>query len=154
MSFFKGFLYPIHDVTTSPTLEFSAIASLHPGKSLTYTETSAYRQAKVHPDLEPLHSAHPPHELFSQAVLAAKLVSQWDLVFINASCFQLEAVVGKRPFFQADIVLEVRKSGAGSCLHMRSRSRHGLRDLGANAKRIRDFFDAVSKLETALNQRI
>ncbi len=48
--------------------------------------------------------------------------------------------------FKDDFVIEVRPDGAdGSLVHMRSKSRDGKGDVGANAKRIRAFFARVAE---------
>ena len=143
MSLFKSFFYPVYDVTTTPERvpEFSVIAALpaHRGKNLAYTPLSAFRQEKVYPALEPFRSLNPRFDLFSRAVLAAKLTAGWDVTFVDASRYRIEAVVAKPPFYDADVVIEVREETNGSSLHMRSLSRHGRRDYGANFRRIQDF---------------
>ena len=47
--------------------------------------------------------------------------------------------------FKDDVAVEVRPEGTGSSVHMRSKSRVGKGDLGANAKRIRMFLSELSK---------
>jgi uncharacterized protein (DUF1499 family) len=46
--------------------------------------------------------------------------------------------------FKDDVVIRVTSRGNGSRIDMRSKSRLGKSDLGANAKRIRAYFRALS----------
>jgi uncharacterized protein (DUF1499 family) len=48
--------------------------------------------------------------------------------------------------FKDDFVIEVRPSdGGGSRIEMRSKSRDGISDFGANARRIRAFFAMLAR---------
>ena len=58
---------------------------------------------------------------------------------------RIEAVARTLWFgFEDDVVIRVRATAAGSRIDMRSRSRVGVSDLGANAERIRRFARRVS----------
>jgi uncharacterized protein (DUF1499 family) len=57
---------------------------------------------------------------------------------------RLEAISVSRVFrFIDDVVVRVRPEGSGSRIDMRSKSRVGKGDLGANAARIEDFMLAL-----------
>lgn len=67
----------------------------------------------------------------------------WQDVRVYEKELKVEAVsVTKLLRFRDDVVIEVRKTTEPGTLevHMRSKSRMGQGDLGANAKRITDFF--------------
>jgi hypothetical protein len=96
-----------------------------------------------YPELRALDIAVPPAQAFARA-RAAALASGWELVASDERAGRIEAVATTRWFgFQDDIAVRISASGAGSRVDVRSRSRVGRSDLGANARRIQDFLIAV-----------
>jgi len=97
-----------------------------------------------YPDLQPLQLALPPAQAFARARAAAHALG-WEIVAADESAGRIEAVATTRWFgFKDDIVMRVAPAGSGSRIDMRSKSRVGRSDLGANAKRIQDFLTAVN----------
>jgi len=97
-----------------------------------------------YPDLQPLQLALPPAQAFARARAAAHALG-WEIVAADDSAGRIEAVATTRWFgFKDDIVMRVAPAGSGSRIDMRSKSRVGRSDLGANAKRIQDFLTAVN----------
>ena len=47
--------------------------------------------------------------------------------------------------YKDDVVVRVRESGAGSIVDIRSKSRVGVSDLGANAKRVRALSEEIRR---------
>lgn len=106
--------------------------------------TVAEAQAGAYADIVTFKSALPAAELFAkaQAVVAAK---GWQIAANDAGALRLEATATSFFFgFKDDVVIRVAADGAGSKLDMRSASRLGLSDLGANAERIRAFLAALN----------
>jgi len=71
----------------------------------------------------------------------------WEIVTAEATTGTIEANATSFWFgFKDDIAIRVRQSeaGAGANIDMRSTSRVGVSDLGANAARIKAFLDAVA----------
>jgi uncharacterized protein (DUF1499 family) len=98
-----------------------------------------------YPDLAPFELAVPPAQAFARA--AAQALG-WEIVGADQSAGRIEAVATTRWFgFKDDIVVRVAAAGSGSRIDVRSRSRVGRSDLGANAKRIQDFLTAVKTLQ-------
>ena len=96
-----------------------------------------------YPELRALDIAVPPAQAFARAGAAA-LASGWELVASDERAGRIEAVATTRWFgFQDDIAVRISASGAGSRVDVRSRSRVGRSDLGANARRIQDFLIAM-----------
>lgn len=112
----------------------------HPGDSAAVAQMAAY------PDIQPLRVSQPPDETFA---LALQLVEQrgWRVLDSGSGSQRIEAV-DTSPVLRMvyDIVIEITPDGAGSRVDMRSASRTGQRDLGANADRIRAF---LAELQTA-----
>jgi uncharacterized protein (DUF1499 family) len=68
----------------------------------------------------------------------------WDIVAVDETRGRLEAVATTRLLrFKDDIVVRMRSEASGTRIDVRSKSRVGRSDLGANARRIRAFLDAL-----------
>jgi uncharacterized protein (DUF1499 family) len=135
---------PIHDISTDTANPpaYQAVLSLR-GKdhnSLEYGgEDLARQQLAAYPDIKPLPLKMP----VAQATeLAAAVAAEqgWRLVALDPQRGHLEAVVRTRLLgFTDDVVVRVTAEDGGSRVDVRSNSRVGVSDLGANAKRIRGF---------------
>jgi len=114
---------------------FEALA----GKSLGQVGQEAY------PALKPLSTNASVAEAFAAAEAEAK-AKGWTIVTADPADGRLEAVAETFWFgFKDDVVVRVRPGeGGGAVIDMRSTSRVGLSDLGANAARIEDFMSGVS----------
>jgi uncharacterized protein (DUF1499 family) len=96
-----------------------------------------------YPDLESLHVASPPDVTFERAITTAETLG-WEIVSRSESRGVFDAQHVSSIFrFVDDITVRIVRDGPGSRVDMRSKSRDGQSDLGANAARIRVFFDAL-----------
>jgi len=143
-------LPPIHDISTDTEdpPAFVAVAPLRADapNPVDYAgpETAAL-QRSAYPDLTPVALPVPPAEAFTRAEAAAKEMG-WEIVAAEPADGRIEATATTAWFgFKDDVVIRVRPAadGAGSVVDVRSKSRVGRSDLGANAARIRAF---VAKL--------
>jgi uncharacterized protein (DUF1499 family) len=67
------------------------------------------------------------------------------VVASDASSGRIEATARTRWFgFTDDIVVRIRPEGAGSRIDVRSASRVGRSDVGANAARIKEYLDRLA----------
>lgn len=139
---------PIHDITTD-VADPPAFVALAPARKaapngLDYAGAAvADQQKQAYPDIAPLKSALPPAELFARASRAAADMG-WEVAAAVAQDGRIEATATTRLFaFKDDVVIRIRPAGQGSVLDMRSMSRLGRSDVGANAARIRAFFDKL-----------
>lgn len=144
------FFFPlINDVTTTP-LEppaFVALAQVpaNAGRDMRYPPGNALVQQTAYPDLAPLSFADAPDLCFAKASAAAHGMSGWEVAAEDAKARRIEAVATTAVLrFKDDVVVEVRQAGTGCAVHMRSKSRLGRGDMGANAKRIRKFLALLS----------
>ena len=104
----------------------------------------ASEQARGYPDIKPLVVKSSPAETAQKAIDAARSLG-WYVASTDAASGRLEATDTTAFFgFKDDIVVRIRPDGAGSRVDVRSVSRVGLSDLGANADRVRKF---LSKLQ-------
>ncbi len=103
-------------------------------------EKIAVQQKAAYPDIKPLNTELAPAAAFERALAAARRMG-WDIAAAEAADGRIEATATTRWFrFKDDVVIRIKPHGAGSRIDMRSMSRVGRSDLGANAKRIRAFF--------------
>ncbi len=140
---------PINDITTDTTNppQFVKAATLdaNVGRNLGYPGAAfAEQQRAGYPELGPLQMNLPADEAFRRVVAAAKRMPAWEVTRMDPAASALEGTATSRLFrFQDDFAVEVRPQGNGSVVHMRSKSRDGKGDIGANAARIKAFFASL-----------
>jgi uncharacterized protein (DUF1499 family) len=138
MSLISGLLQPINDVTTS----FDPVPKFVAGKE--YRPEFRPIQEKLYPDLRPLTIRGTGAEVFQRVLAAAQRQPNWKIVHVDEKwmCLQGEARTPLMRFVD-DFVIEVRPKSDGAEIHMRSKSRLGRNDFGANYKRICEFFASI-----------
>ena len=134
-----------NDVTTDrddpPVFEQVAAESAPGANLLDYTETEAQVQAEGYPDLVGVRESGGADVSFGKAVDVARALG-WDVVSENAGTGLIEATATTFWFgFQDDVAIRVRREDNETVVDLRSASRVGLHDLGANAERIRAFVE-------------
>lgn len=134
-----------NDVTTDradpPVFEHVAADRAPDANLLVYTEEEARVQAEGYPDLVSIRASAGAHESFGRAVDVARALG-WDVVSENAGTGLIEATATTFWFgFHDDVAIRVRREDTETVVDLRSASRVGLHDLGANAKRIRAFVE-------------
>jgi len=103
----------------------------------------AAKQRAAYPDVVPLRLELPPAEVFARALAAAR-VSGWEIVAADSAEGRIEATATTFWFgFKDDVVVRVTPDGGGSRVDVRSVSRVGQSDVGANAARIRAYLDLL-----------
>ena len=81
-----------------------------------------------------------PHERVFAAALAAARTMEWEVTAQSKEQGEIRAVATTPVFrFKDDVTLSVSRDASGTKVDMRSHSRIGKGDLGANARRIREF---------------
>ena len=97
-------------------------------------------------DLQPIRVARPPAEVLREAEQTAHAID-WDNVASDSVAGIVTASQTTKLFrFVDDVVVRVRDDGTGgSLVDVRSKSRDGQGDIGANAARIRRFFEVLPK---------
>ncbi|MGX5915596.1 DUF1499 domain-containing protein [Aliidiomarina sp. Khilg15.8] len=136
----------IHDISTDTTNppEFVAVAPLRadaPNPVEYAGEEAAMQQREAYPDVQTMRFQEQPQRVF-EAALQVVEDSGWELVDANSNEGRIEATATTQWFgFKDDVVIRISTDGATTLLDMRSKSRLGGSDVGANAARIRDFRD-------------
>lgn len=143
---------PIHDVTTDTRNPpaFVAVAPLRenaPNPIVYEGDSIAAQQTKAYPDIRPLMMAMPVDSAFSLAVRTAREMG-WELVDQSRRDGRIEATATTTWFgFKDDVVIRVSSASGISRVDVRSVSRVGRGDVGANAKRIRAYLAALRKAD-------
>lgn len=144
---------PIHDISTDTANPPSFVAVLPlregaPNPPEYAGEETAALQRQAYPDLRTLTVRKPPGEVFDRAREVAAGMG-WTLVEASQAEGRIEATATTFWFrFKDDIVIRIQRSDEGSQVDVRSKSRVGRGDVGANAARIRKF---LTRLEQGLD---
>jgi uncharacterized protein (DUF1499 family) len=105
----------------------------------------AAQQKQGYPDIVPALLRVLPDRALARAEAAARALG-WEIVAAVPAEGRLEATATTRWFgFKDDIVVRVTPAPGGSQVDIRSVSRVGKSDLGANARRIRAFLAALRR---------
>lgn len=139
----------IHNVTTAPDNPPQFVAAIEKRGSdanpLSYTAETAQLQKAGYPELKTLTSKMPPDQAFQRALAICEQLG-WDVYFRDEKNGHIEAVATTRWFnFKDDIVIRIAATDTGTQIDLRSVSRVGKGDLGANARRIMKFLDLFSR---------
>ena len=129
----------INDITTDPAdpPAFADPKLAYPGAAFASQQRAAY------PDLAPLALAQPADAAYRAALAAARGLG-WQIVREDPAAGVFEATDTSAVFhFVDDVVVRVRPESGGARIDVRSKSRVGQGDLGANAARIRAFAAAL-----------
>jgi len=138
----------IHDITTD-TVDPPAFVAIAPLREdapnpLEYPgEETAEQQREAYPDITTWHIDVYPAIVFEHA-LAVVESRGWELVDADENDGRIEATHTTFWFgFKDDVVIRIRADNGGSQVDVRSKSRVGMSDVGANAARIRKFLDEL-----------
>jgi uncharacterized protein (DUF1499 family) len=140
---------PIHDVTTdteTPPRFVAAVALNTPGRTDYGGSALAERQHAAYPDLRPVMLPEAPADAFRRALVTVEQMD-WTIVATDPDALRIEATDRSFWFgFDDDVVIRITATGdAGSRVDVRSLSRVGVGDLGANVRRVRAFVAALAE---------
>ncbi|MGH1370845.1 MAG: DUF1499 domain-containing protein [Cellvibrionaceae bacterium] len=143
-----GFDKPrIHDITTDihnpPAFSVAQSLRKEGENSLEYAiETLPALQSSAYPDIKPLMVSQTAFESYEQAKATLDTLG-WEVIREDIVNYELEAVEETRLLgFKDDVIVRVQAAEGGSRIDVRSVSRVGVSDLGANAKRIQRYLAA------------
>jgi len=145
---------PIHDITTDTAdpPEFVAIAPLRsdaPNPVVYPGEETATQQREAYPGIQTLQVDAWPAIAFEHALETARM-RDWEIVEASEAEGRIEATATTFWFgFKDDVVVRIRGDNGGSAVDVRSKSRVGRSDVGANAARIEVYLeDLRARLES------
>jgi len=140
---------PIHDISTdlADRLEFSpAVNTASPNKDYEGPDRERVddMQRESYPTVAPIRLTLPPADAFERARKVAAGMPGWEVTQADPQAGRIEATATSSFFhFVDDLVIRVRPDGGGSRVDVRSRSRVGVGDMGANAKRVLAYTAAL-----------
>lgn len=139
----KSIPYPlINDISTDlidPPQFASALSDpANRGRDMSFPKPFAETIAKSYPDITTLRLAGAPEEVFARVRAVLESIPSFKVTRVDESSMTIDGVATTSLFqFRDDVVVRVEKDGDGSAIDLRSKSRVGKGDLGANAARIR-----------------
>jgi uncharacterized protein (DUF1499 family) len=151
-----GFSVPrIHDISTDTVTPPEFVAAKQERLATENTlvhggEALAEQQRKAYPHIQPYQSAHDAQQTFTQALATVNQLG-WRVIREDAAAGVIEAVEETQIFgFKDDVIIRITpldfgNQEGGSRVDVRSVSRVGVSDLGANAKRIQRYLQALEK---------
>lgn len=139
-----GSVPPIHDISTDlenpPVFEAVPAVRTANDNSLALDDKVQAAQKAFYTELSPLSLGGTAADNFAKALAAAEAMG-WDIVAQNADKGTIEATATTTLFgFKDDVIIRLSDVAGGTRVDMRSASRAGLSDLGANAARIEAYF--------------
>jgi len=141
---------PINDITTSPedppVFVEALVAEANQGRDMRYPGPEfANQQRAAYPDLAPVDIALPPEAAIA-AVVSAFASEGLEVTRQDAAKGAVEGYETTGIFrFVDEVVVRIRSHNGGSRIDLRSKSRDGQGDLGANALRIRRLAAAIER---------
>ena len=147
------FLLPrLNDIETTPRqpMQFKQLAAMRPADANRVEEpdlTAAEEQEKAYPDIRSMELERSSIEVFDMVHEAVKRLG-WTIVLIEPpgedGGSRIEATDRTMLLgFTDDVLVRVRGDDTQAFIDLRSVSRYGMHDLGANAERIRSFFAEI-----------
>lgn len=139
-----GSVPPIHDITTDtanppPFQTLLAQRADAPNSAVYGGAEVAAKQHAAYPDIQPLQFDAPPATVFKAALDTAKSMG-WAIAAQMPDEGRIEATATTFWFgFKDDVVIRLRPEAGGTRVDVRSESRVGGSDVGANAARIRAY---------------
>lgn len=133
---------PINDITTDlsdPPIFTAAAAE----RDMSYPDEFVPIVAAAYPELAPIELAATPETAYSRALASARALG-WQITYEDPQAGVFEATETTAIFqFVDDVSVRVREVDSGVRIDVRSKSRDGRGDLGANADRIQRFASEV-----------
>ena len=140
---------PLHDITTD-TDNPPVFVSVLPLRANAFNAAEyggadvAALQKKAYPEIMPLFVGQAPREVITASETVARQLG-WSIVAVVPEEGRLEATDTTRWIgFKDDVVIRVTAEGEGSRVDVRSVSRQGNNDMGANARRVKSFLSTLS----------
>ena len=142
---------PIHDITTDtddPPLFTAAPGERGEGANpLDIDRDTITQQQEAYADIKTLHSTRSVEDAFNRSLAIASDMD-WEVYHQDRSAGVIEAVATTGIMaFKDDVIIRIRDSDSGAIVDLRSVSRVGVGDIGANAQRIRTFGTAFQSAE-------
>jgi len=141
---------PINDITTDskipPAFTEAKKASANEGRDMEYPQAFIAQAEKAYPDLQSLPLLQTPDQILGTLSDFIKAQESWEKKSTNVTEKEIivEGTATSSVFgFVDDFIVRITATNGGSVVDIRSKSRDGQGDFGANAQRIRDILNAI-----------
>ncbi len=132
-----------NDVTTD--LSDPPVFLAGPAAETPYPEAWRAWHAETYPDFTPARFNAPADAVLAKAKALA-VANGWTITAEDSGKGQIQALARTSVFqFEDDVLIRVRGGPDEAIVDLRSRSRVGKGDRGANARRIRDYLHALTR---------
>lgn len=145
-----GYRFPmINDVTTNledvPAFTHAQTLPANAGRDLAYPDAFKEQVAQWYPELGSRTFNVPREQMFDRVVRHITAPgSRMEVTYQNADQGIIEGIAVSRMFrWRDDFVIRLRAVDGKTVVDMRSKSREGRSDMGANAKRIKKFLESL-----------
>lgn len=136
----------INDITTNlvypPAYTHAQTLPPNAGRNMDFPESFKAQIEKAYPDLQTLGLTRQRDDVFAKAMEIAKAREGWEVTSTTVTDKEsiIEGTATTRVFgFVDDFIIRITDADNGVVVDMRSKSRDGKGDMGANAQRIREF---------------
>jgi hypothetical protein len=134
---------PINDITTNledpPSFAPAESVPAYADRDMGYPADFVDQVRGAYPDLRPVSSDLDASSAYARALGTARELG-WEITYEDPESGTFDATETTQVFrFVDDVTIRIRPDGLGSTIDIRSKSRDGRGDLGANAARIRRF---------------
>jgi uncharacterized protein (DUF1499 family) len=140
---------PINDITTDlddpPAFVHAVTLPYNVDRDMSYPEKWVGIVRKAYPDVQHAVIPRPLPDAFPSVLRQAQQQPGWEVTYEDANAGIIECVATTKLLkFRDDLVIRLRPEGEGKTrVDMRSKSREGRSDVGANAKRIKAFLELM-----------
>jgi uncharacterized protein (DUF1499 family) len=149
----RAYRYPaIYDVTTDAANppRFIALAAQRPKDRIVYPAAAAPLQRAAYPDVVPLQLTLPLRSAYDVVLGVLNKRKQVLVESMPPAANRREATIeytARTPLmgFRDDVVIRISAAGNGTRVDLRSASRFGSHDLGANAARLRTLLEEIDE---------
>lgn len=146
----QGMRYPmINDISTDladvPAFVHAQTLPANADRDMGYPKGFAEQVRESYPDVKPRIFDAPADRIFSRVVRQINAPGgHMEVTYEDAATGIVEGVAISRMFhWRDDFIVRVREADGKTVVDMRSKSRDGKGDLGANAKRIKTFLASI-----------
>lgn len=153
----KDLRYPrINDVTTNvenpPVFVAALNATPNLDRDMSFPENNVSIVRERYPRVQPLFLEESQEQAYQHVEHAMKEQPTWEITHSDPAAGILEAEVTTSVFqFVDDVMVYISEQDGKARIDMRSKSRDGLVDAGANAKRIQSFFEQLTSRKASHN---
>lgn len=147
-----AFQHPrINDITTDvanpPRFSHAQQIAANAGRDMEFPKGNAEIIQAAYPDVKPLTLNLSPEQAYERALEVAQAHKGWEITHEDAAALTFEGVATTKLFHWRDdfIVRAAPGPNGTSRVDMRSKSRDGKSDLGANARRIEAFLAELAE---------